>query len=169
MTTTSPSEKAITEALVEAARKVIWGKDSSHLSGDELIRAALTAALSVPAPGAGEALPDNLDYQIRQIIDAALDSASPEPWEVSQDATKRIMSIILSALSTVTPVGEGWQTVPKEPTEAMLATQGKSRPDLAKTEAARRMAESLNAEMRRMAGDIWSEMLAASLISGSKP
>ena len=36
----------ITDAMVAAARKIIWGRDHNHLHGDDLISAALTAALA---------------------------------------------------------------------------------------------------------------------------
>lgn len=35
-----------------------------------------------------------LEAQIRQIVDDALNSAIPEPWEVSAHAAKRIMALI---------------------------------------------------------------------------
>ncbi|MFC3208087.1 hypothetical protein [Aquamicrobium soli] len=44
--TTTPTNPAqVTDAMVEAARKIIWGRDLGHLHGDDLIRAALTAAI----------------------------------------------------------------------------------------------------------------------------
>lgn len=57
---------------------------------------------------------------------------------------------------------KAWVMVPVEPTPEMLATQGKSRPDLARTEQQRETAEMLNSNMRKMAAETWREMLAAS-------
>lgn len=36
----------VSDEMVESARKIIWGRDHNHLHGDDLIRAALTAALA---------------------------------------------------------------------------------------------------------------------------
>jgi hypothetical protein len=36
----------VSEEMIEAARKIIWGRDHNHLHGDDLIRAALEAALA---------------------------------------------------------------------------------------------------------------------------
>lgn len=93
-------------------------------------------------------------------FDSKLIASSGDLEDAKAAAQSDYTSRILSALSS-SPVGE-MVLVPREPTEAMLATQGKSRPDLAKTEGARRSAEALNIEMRRMAQEIWTEMLAAS-------
>ena len=51
-----------------------------------------------------------LEAQIRQIVDDALNSAIPEPWEVSEHAAKRIMALLPDA---------GWVLAPKEMTEEM--------------------------------------------------
>jgi hypothetical protein len=59
-------------------------------------------------------------------------------------------------------IPEGWKLVPINPTKEMLDTQGKSRPDLAKTDSTKRLAEMLNDEMRKYALEIWSEMIAVS-------
>ena len=49
------------------------------------------------------------------------------------------------------------------PNEAMLATQGKSRPDLAATEVRAEVAEHLNRSVRLTAATIWGEMIDGAL------
>lgn len=82
----------ISDEAVEAAARVFY-----HLqpNGTPLIRereqarAALEAALPHLLEGKRDA--------IRDIVEAAMDSAIPEPWEVSNHATNRIIALIASA------------------------------------------------------------------------
>lgn len=135
--TTSPSEKAITEAMVEAAldayAKSAGIEASLEIHKDWMVpsmRAALTAALSVPAPGAGEAVEIGYtnwrgEYAVRKIVPRSLWHGStewhPEPqWlitahDVEKDAERDFALSGFAALSTVTPVGEGI-----EPTDAQI-------------------------------------------------
>lgn len=64
-----------------------------------------------------------------------------------------------SALSAIEAAG--WRIVPAEACEAQLLTQGKSRPDLARSDSMRAAAEALNNEVRRYAADVYREMVAA--------
>jgi hypothetical protein len=58
---------------------------------------------------------------------------------------------------------EGMVLVPREPTEAMILTQGKSRPDLAKTDGIRNVAQELNEIVRADAVRIYKEMIDAAI------
>ncbi|MCZ3377407.1 hypothetical protein [Rhizobium sp. AG207R] len=55
----------------------------------------------------------------------------------------------------------------REPSEAMVSSQGKSRPDLAPTERARALAERLNASIRLQAVRTYREMIDAALQEGN--
>lgn len=57
----------------------------------------------------------------------------------------------------------------REPTEAMVLTQGKSRPDLARTETQRSCAERLNRSVQIMAVETWHEMIEAALSNNEPP
>lgn len=53
-----------------------------------------------------------------------------------------------------------------EPTDAMILSQGKSKPENAATETQRERAEALNRSVRRLAVETWREMIQAALKEG---
>lgn len=104
------------------------------------------------------------DERLAEIVTRYLDAAEPFSEEIGMIA-RELQSLRAAAKVRAIREGDGeWVMVPREPTEAMLMTQGKSRPDLAKTERTREIAEKLNAAVRRMAAETYREMIAASPI-----
>lgn len=123
---------------------------------DGLLEEAAAALTASPAKGEAVA------WQYRYVKDGgrSTDWGEHNPTLASySDYTEETRPLYAAPLSVSTP--QGWKLVPIEPTEAMLATQGKSRPDLATTEWSMELAKRLNASMRQDAREIWADMLAA--------
>jgi len=90
----------------------------------------------------------------------AAQMGEPSPWSIADrdpEWESERMFCMEAALSAIEQAGLA--VVPVEPTEEMLLTQGKSRPDLAKNEKTREIATRLNASIRAMASETWRSML----------
>jgi hypothetical protein len=180
----TPAVKMVERALAAWHQAIIAAPETEEVDARRrrCMRAALSAALPLPVEGVDAAIkrlwpnglgPKNLDELVvfveeERKCDAEYlaNAVKIVQSERATPAIKALEEAIEFALALSQPQGElraGMVLVPREPTEAMILTQGKSRPDLAKTDGIRNVAQELNEIVRADAVRIYKEMIDAAI------
>jgi hypothetical protein len=142
----SPSAEAAQPVATKDTVPYGW-----NLVSEQHLDALVTALAEIKATNDGES-----NQPIGTIIEWALERIKTAP--------PYIQGFGPSALAQLQgELREGMVLVPREPTEAMILTQGKSRPDLAKTDGIRNVAQELNEIVRADAVRIYKEMIDAAI------
>jgi hypothetical protein len=176
----TPAVEMVERALAAWHQAIIAAPETEEV--DARRRRCMRAALSAALEGVDAAIkrlwpnglgPKNLDELVvfveeERKCDAEYlaNAVKIVQSERATPAIKALEEAIEFALALSQPQGElraGMVLVPREPTEAMILTQGKSRPDLAKTDGIRNVAQELNEIVRADAVRIYKEMIDAAL------